>query len=536
MPRTKAAGVPRPRRAAQYLRMSTDMQKYSIENQAAAVAAYAARRAIRIVKTYTDRGKSGVSIAGRDGLKNLISDAQNGRADFDCILVYDISRWGRFQDVDESAYYEFICRRAGIPIHYCADEFENDGSLSSIVLKNIKRVAAADYSRQLSKRVFIGQSHIATLGYWRGGPAPYGLRRVLLDESGKRKAILQTGDRKNLKTERTTLAPGPKREVETVRTIFQLFASRKKNRTDIAAWLNAKGVPNARGEPWTMLTISNVLKNEAYLGNIVFNRRSQKVGETAVRNPPDMWIRHENAFPGILTKALFDRAQKVMAELESGRTRTDKELLDRLRVLYRREGRLTMKLIMTSRDVPNCSVYTKRFGSLTRAYELVGYKQSARYRFQEIFSSIDRTICSAAAAVCARLEELGKHTSFLPELYLLTLNRSTTVSIAVARSIRNGITHRAIGRWEIRRIRFRRSDLTLVIRMNSANTTIKDYFLLPSLSLPKPMKDSRTRLSDRHFSEFRYRSLDEVVSALNDRLSNRRPRRSINDSAAAGAG
>jgi DNA invertase Pin-like site-specific DNA recombinase len=81
---------------------------------------------------------------------------QRGDANFDCILVYDISPWGRFQDVDESAYYECVCRRAGINIHYCADEFENDGSLASVVLKNIRRVAAADYSRQLSKKVFLG--------------------------------------------------------------------------------------------------------------------------------------------------------------------------------------------------------------------------------------------------------------------------------------------------------------------------------------------------------------------------------------------
>src|SRR5579863_4862923 len=86
-------------KAAQYVRVSTDQQKYTIENQAAALAAYAARRNISIVRTYSDLGRSGVRIAGRDALQQLIRDVQRGRADFDCILVYDISRWGRFQDV-----------------------------------------------------------------------------------------------------------------------------------------------------------------------------------------------------------------------------------------------------------------------------------------------------------------------------------------------------------------------------------------------------------------------------------------------------
>lgn len=89
--------------AAQYVRVSTDMQKYAIENQAAAIAAYAARRSISIVRTYSDLGRSGVKIAGRDALQQLIHDVQRGQTDFSCVLVYDISRWGRFQDVSPAA-------------------------------------------------------------------------------------------------------------------------------------------------------------------------------------------------------------------------------------------------------------------------------------------------------------------------------------------------------------------------------------------------------------------------------------------------
>jgi DNA invertase Pin-like site-specific DNA recombinase len=121
----------RPLRAAQYLRMSTDHQKYSIENQAEAIAAFAGRRGFAIARTYKDEGRSGLNIVGRDALKHLIDDVKNGRADFGSILVYDVSRWGRFQDADESAYYEFICKEAGIQVLSCAELFENDGSLSS---------------------------------------------------------------------------------------------------------------------------------------------------------------------------------------------------------------------------------------------------------------------------------------------------------------------------------------------------------------------------------------------------------------------
>jgi DNA invertase Pin-like site-specific DNA recombinase len=508
--------------AAQYLRASTDSQKYSVENQAAAIAAYAARREIKIVATYADRGRSGVRIAGRDALKDLIKDVELGRAGFDRILVYDVSRWGRFQDVDESAYYEFICKRAGIRVDYCADEFENDGSFASAVLKNTRRLEAAGFSRQLSKKVFLGQSRAASEGYWRGGPAPYGLRRHLLDENGRVKLILQRGERKSLKTERTVLAPGPKQEIAIVQRIFELFANRKKTRTEIAAELNAKGIRNAQGKPWTMLTISNVLKNEAYLGHIVFNRRSMKLGESNVKNPPDMWIRHQNAFDSIISPALFSRAQQVMKELESGRTRTDKELLDLLKGLLRREGRLTMKGILMAKGMPNCSVYARRFGSLDEAYRRIGHKPATRYRFKEVQLNIADTIQSVAERIRADLESRGRRVSFMPELRLLTLNDSLTITIAVARAVKDGTNGvREVRRWEVRKIHFRRSDLTLVVRMTADNSKKKDYFLLPTANLPSPEKDNRIRISDRIFGEFRCADLDEVTGFLNNRLHGR---------------
>ena len=99
----KARDGPSLVRAAEYVRMSTDHQRYSTETQAAAIQTYAARRGMEIVRTYADEGKSGLRIEGRDALKQLIETVASGNADFDVILVYDISRWGRFQDALSTA-------------------------------------------------------------------------------------------------------------------------------------------------------------------------------------------------------------------------------------------------------------------------------------------------------------------------------------------------------------------------------------------------------------------------------------------------
>jgi hypothetical protein len=94
--------------AAEYVRMSTEHQQYSTENQREIIRQYAEQRGMIIVRTYTDVGKSGLRIDGRDALKQLIGDVEKGCANFSAILVYDVSRWGRFQDADESAYYEYM--------------------------------------------------------------------------------------------------------------------------------------------------------------------------------------------------------------------------------------------------------------------------------------------------------------------------------------------------------------------------------------------------------------------------------------------
>lgn len=170
--------------------MSTEHQQYSTENQHAAIQRYADEHGLLIVRTFTDAGKSGVGIHGRDALQELLRIVNSGTADFATILVYDVSRWGRFQDADEAAHYEFQCKRRKITVQYCAEHFPNDASPMSAVIKSLKRAMAGEYSRELSTKVFAGQCRLITLGYRQGGTAGYGLRRLLLDQHGQPKATL----------------------------------------------------------------------------------------------------------------------------------------------------------------------------------------------------------------------------------------------------------------------------------------------------------------------------------------------------------
>ena len=128
--------------------MSTEDQCYSIPNQEAAISAYAKERGYEIVpRKYADSAESGLTLKRRKGLQELLSDVIKGSARYKRIVVLDVSRWGRFQDPDEAAHYEFVCRKRGIEVEYCAEEFRFCDSMADYTAKVLKRMLAAEYSR-----------------------------------------------------------------------------------------------------------------------------------------------------------------------------------------------------------------------------------------------------------------------------------------------------------------------------------------------------------------------------------------------------
>src|ERR1700680_2821944 len=216
--------------AAQYVRMSDDQQQYSIENQKAAIEEYAAVHGFQIVKTYADPGKSGVAAKKRSALQQLLRDVVSGNAKYKAILVYDVSRWGRFPNNDEAAHYEFLCQSSGIPLHYCAEPFSNDGTPTNSLLKALKRSMAAEFSRALGEKVFPGQHRIVQHGSWVGGKPGFGYQRMIVSAEGSRKQLMGDGEYKNLKTDRVILVPGPQREAKLIRWIFSMAAARSEER------------------------------------------------------------------------------------------------------------------------------------------------------------------------------------------------------------------------------------------------------------------------------------------------------------------
>ncbi len=361
------------------------------------------------------------------------------------ILVYDISRWGRFQDADESAYYEYRCRRKGISVQYCAEQFQNDGSPISTIVKSVKRAMAGEYSRELSTKVFAGQCRLVELGYRQGGMAGYGLRRMRIDQNGHPQGILQFGEYKSLQTDRVILVPGPSDEVETVRSMYRHFVDGGRVESEIARQLNEEGIKTDLGQPWTRATAHQVLTNEKYIGNNVYNRRSFKLKKQRVANDPEMWIRADGAFEGIVDQQMFFTAQGMIRE--RNRRFSDEEMLDRLKRLFERHGYLSGLIIDETESMPTSGSYQRRFGSLIRAYELVGFNPDRDYSYIEINRALRRMHGEVVSDTIGSIENLGGTVERDTATDLLRVNDEFTASVVIARC---HLTPAGSSRWKIR--------------------------------------------------------------------------------------
>ena len=493
-------------RAAAYVRMSTEHQRYSTENQLEAIREYAARLNIEIVQIYADEGKSGLRLEGRESLKSLIRDVETGRADFTTILVYDISRWGRFQDADESAYYEYICKRAGVSLHYCAEQFDNDGSPLSTIVKGVKRAMAGEHSRELSAKVFAGQCRLIELGFRQGGPAGFGLRRCLIDQNSVTKGELARGEHKSIQTDRVILVPGPPEEVEIVRWIYRAFVEDRKTERDIAETLNRRGVLTDLGRPWSRGSLHQILINEKYIGNNIWNRTSFKLKKKHVRNGPETWLRSDGAFEAIVERSVFEAAQAIIQE--RSRRFSDDELLEVLSRLLREAGYLSGLIIDESDTGPSSAVYRSRFGSLLRAYQLIGFNPGRDYCYIQTNRTLRRMYPDVLADVVAGIDRSGGTVLEDPATDLMTINGEFTMSLVIVRSRQ---TPAGSLRWHLRLDTGLLPDLTVAVRMNAANVEPLDYYLLPAIDMTFP----RLRLAQYNgmsLDSYRFDTLDALYA------------------------
>ena len=457
-------------RAVMYVRMSTESQDYSTDHQRARIREFAATRDIEIIREYVDDGKSGLDIRRRAGLLSLMKDVQSQNPDFSNILVYDISRWGRFQDIDESAYHEHTCRRVGIKVIYCGERFADDVGPYASLLKSMKRVMAAEYSRDLSDKVFAAQARFIAMGFKQGGHAGYGLRRLALKACGTPRAILEYGESKISATDRVVLVWGPEHEVATVRRVYALYLEQGASEAGIARLLNSEAVPSEFGRPWTQAMINSLLTNVKYCGVLAYNRRSCKLSTRRTCNAADQWVVKPEAIAPIVDAGIF---AQVQAERARRTRRYDRdELVALLQSCHARHGVVNAKIIAADSLMPDPQLLVRTYGSLMSAYKAAGLPDSPKYAFvatkrllAAARAGLQQEVITLAISAGGAIDTLED-----PDMILINGRLRVLIEIAVPRNPRRGQRN-----WRIRGSP--NADFTIAGRMEPITGSIADYFL-----------------------------------------------------------
>lgn len=485
--------------AAIYVRMSTENQNYSTDHQRAKIREYASNNGIEIIKEYIDEGKSGLDIRRRAGLSSLIHDVQSGKATFQLIIVYDVSRWGRFQDVDEAAYHEHTCRRAGIKVVYSGEQFADDGTPLGALMKSIKRTMAAEYSRELSTKTFNAQCRFTQFGYKQGGHAGYGLRRLAITKEGQPRRVLEYGEAKGAVTDRVILIPGPENEALTIQRVYALYLDQKLSEPAIARLLNDEGIDSEFGRPWTHSMVNSLLTNLKYCGTLAFNRKSCKLSSRRTANPIEQWIINEGAVEPLISPTLFAQARAERARRL--RRYTLDELLELLQACHTRHGKVNAKIIAADPSMPDPQLFVRGFGSLIAAYNAAGLPPCPSHLFVETKRIIAAKLLDLFEEVTARARSAGASVDDSDAPHRMIINNSTCVKVEIATRRR---PTKGFINWRVKPCPG--AHFVITARLHGDTHELIDYFLIPATKLAKGalyLKESN--LED--FNEIRYRSV-----------------------------
>lgn len=349
----------RPMQVAAYVRRSTNelLQADSLIAQEEVLRRYAAEHGHKIVAVYADSA-SGRS-DDRPEFQRLMRDVERG-ATFEGILCTTISRWGRWDNPDAAAFYEYLCAvRGGVQVIYVLEDLGPEESPITPLQKTMKRWLAAEFSRDRSRMVRRSQARVVGLGFMHGGPAPFGLKRILVNRDGEYVSDLVAGDRKALSNQRVKLAPGASDQVMAVQEIYRAYVEDRQSLKAIADQLNRRGIRGRDGGRWQPSSVGYVLRNPAYAGFSRYTVRSKRQRSQVENASSAPAIITAGAYEPIVELEIWQKAQMLLGD----RTwrKTDRDLANELRTAYEKWGHVEAAMMNCLDDHACFETYANRF-------------------------------------------------------------------------------------------------------------------------------------------------------------------------------
>ena len=361
-----------------YTRCSKETQDLSLAEQDAGIGAVRQAAGLSDVLAKCEDDARRGHDESRPGLRAVLSYVKahpnpvRNNSDFIPILVYDLARFGRFDDPKKIFAYFVEVERYGYEFYSVTENIRSRGNIADFVQAIVKSEQAYDYSVTLSRYGLRTGCSLAEKGWWPGGAAPYGFDRMTYGPDGKPKyryatlpdktvekrtpdgtlveSIPPIKDRgrvrsaysDKIKTDKVKLVRGREELVKVVVLIFEKFVKERWGLRQIAAYLNAQGIRPPRGRYWLHSTVRSLIKNPAYKGALVYGRRSdgkhhwltiQKQGDnyvplierkdvpgrTFVHRTEDECIVDKENHEALVEKAVWEMAQEIMRSQKTGR-------------------------------------------------------------------------------------------------------------------------------------------------------------------------------------------------------------------------
>ena len=261
-----------------YARVSSENQadnSLSIRDQIKALRKFSEDNKYSITNIFIDEAKSGRTDK-RAQFQEMISLAKRNSLPFEAILVWKLDRFARNRE--HSIVYKSLLNRNGIQVISINEPIED--TASGKMLEGMLEVISEFYSNNMAQDIKRGMEGNTKRGYFNGGVVPYGYIIKKVNAGGVKKSKLEID----------------KTRAQIVEKIFSLYLG-SNGAKEIAKILNQE---YGEEKTWAKNGVLNILRNEVYIGNLVWNRGS---GDT---------IKSENAHQPIIKKDIFIKVQKIL--------------------------------------------------------------------------------------------------------------------------------------------------------------------------------------------------------------------------------
>ncbi len=291
-------------RVAAYCRVSSDSAD-QLHSYAAQIKAYTAmvgrNEGWQLVDIYADEGITGTDMEKRDDFKRMLSDCRKGR--IDKILVKSISRFARNTRDCLVTLRELAAR--GVSVQFEKENIDTE-ALTTEMLVSVFASMAQEESISISENQRMSYQRRMERGEFITCKAPFGYRLV---------------NGKNLEIDEN--------EARLVRWIFQEYLNGKSTKY-LAGQLQLMAVTTTDGKGfWHYSAVRYILTNEKYTGDTLCQKKFTEgfpyVKKLNKGERDQYYV--ENTHPAIISREIFDKAQKLRLGKDAGGKKVHKKYL-----------------------------------------------------------------------------------------------------------------------------------------------------------------------------------------------------------------